>query len=105
MKSNYSGLPITRACSLIKILTIFQPARPFLLHKNEQGGHPYLVPCSLNRACSRNRGIRVIVSKLTYIHILDISLNCANWAGKKVNVEILRALLVGQACLLEYVCT
>ena len=26
-----------------KILMIFQPARPFLLHKNEQGGKPYLV--------------------------------------------------------------
>ena len=88
----------------------FDDFQAFLLHKNEQGGDPYLVPCSLNRAYSRNRDIRVIVvlsacSKLTYIHILDISLNCANWAGKKVNVEILRALLVGQACLLEYVCS
>ena len=58
----YSCLPITWACSPIKILTIFQPARPFLLHKNEQGGHPYLVPCSLNRACLRNRETRVQIN-------------------------------------------
>ena len=28
----YSGLPIPRACSHLKTLMIFQPARPFLLH-------------------------------------------------------------------------
>ena len=30
-------------------MAIFQPARPFLLHKNEQGGHCYLIPCSFIR--------------------------------------------------------
>ena len=39
----YSGVPITRACSPRKFLVIFQPARPILLHKNEQGGQCYLV--------------------------------------------------------------
>ena len=35
---------------------IFQPALSFLLHKNEERGHPYLEPCSLNTACLLNRG-------------------------------------------------
>ena len=34
--------------SIKDFLMFFQPARPFLLHKSKQGGHPYLVPCSLN---------------------------------------------------------
>ena len=40
-------------------LVIFQPARPFLLHKNKQGGCFYSVPCSFIRACSFNRDTRV----------------------------------------------
>ena len=41
--SIYSSVPITRACLQQNNLMIFQPAWPFLLHKNKQGGKPYLV--------------------------------------------------------------
>ena len=43
-----SGVPITPPSFHPKILMVFELTCPFLLHKNEQGGHPYLVPCSLN---------------------------------------------------------
>ena len=79
-----TGLPIMRACSLIKILTIFQPARPFLLHKNEQGGHPYLVPCSLNRACSRNRETRV--------KVLDMKKNAVQCDPCRLTLRLWRSL-------------
>ena len=46
---------------------IFQPAHPFLLHKNEQGGHLYLVRCSLNTTCSLNRNTRVLTYEETNI--------------------------------------
>ena len=40
-------------------MVFFQPACPFLPHKNEQGGHCYLVFCSFIKACWFNREIRV----------------------------------------------
>ena len=50
-----------------KYFVIFQPTCPFLLHKNEQGGHSYLIPCSFIRTCSFNRKTRV-VCKMPFGH-------------------------------------
>ena len=47
-----------------KYFVIFQPARPFLLHKNEQGGHSCLIPCSFIRTCSFNRKTRVLANDI-----------------------------------------
>ena len=43
-------------------LVIFQPARPFLLHKNEHGVHYYLVPCSFDR---ESRLVCLLISLLS----------------------------------------
>ena len=47
-----------------KIWMIFQPASPFLLHKNKQGAHYYLVPCLFIRN--------------TRVHLKDFSFSVPN---------------------------
>ena len=62
---NYSDVFNKPVCSFQKISVIFQPDGPFLLRNNKQGGHRYLVPCSLirdSRVISSDDAIQKILS-------------------------------------------
>ena len=80
---SYSGVSNKRACSINENMVIFQPARPFLQHKNEQGGHCYLVPCSFIRET------RVDISSIFFIDLTlskEEMFNCMEFGQSNIYV-------------------